>query len=200
MHTDTLNPEYTLDESGMMPVLRHPLIVMPFTGDVTAANKILEVQRERARSYADDSNLAGFVWSHARPFRPEILWLHRDMADDNQVFSKLAIECWTDTEFPSDQDSLWDLIWSEVDPSTGCTPDDWAHLNRMGDSDHVELFRGGSRTGRSWTTDRSVAEFFANRFGDGKVHRLMIDPLQIVAYISGRGESECVLLEPARGN
>lgn len=51
---------------------------------------------------------------------------------------------------------------------------------------------------RSWTTDKAVAEFFAERFSEdneypGHVKQLVVKPTEVMFYLTGRGEDEVLL-------
>lgn len=51
--------------------------------------------------------------------------------------------------------------------------------------------------GFSWTIDRTIAEFFATRYGTGKLYRATIDKEGIYFLTMGRDESE-VVVEPMK--
>ena len=56
------------------------------------------------------------------------------------------------------------------------------------------LQRNASTEALSWTLDKNVAEWFANRFdNNGEVIKATINKKYIFAYINGRGEKEVVL-------
>lgn len=63
--------------------------------------------------------------------------------------------------------------------------------------DPMTLWRGAmpdGAAGMSWTEDRSRAQWFARRFGDGpQVYRADIHPDFVLAQIRGRGEAEYVI-------
>lgn len=66
----------------------------------------------------------------------------------------------------------------------------------------VTVYRGGTRAnqrGWSWTTDREMAKFFANRaVGSTEriISKLVVDKRDVLAYLGGRNESE-IVLDPA---
>jgi hypothetical protein len=65
--------------------------------------------------------------------------------------------------------------------------------------DTVTIFRGCVKNlnedGLSWTLDRERAEWFANRFDQkGIVIEKAIGKEEIVAYFSGRGEQEIIVI------
>ena len=54
---------------------------------------------------------------------------------------------------------------------------------------------GAAEDVMSWTLDKKIAEFFANRFGHrGKILKQKIDPDKVVDYLTSRGESELLML------
>jgi hypothetical protein len=64
----------------------------------------------------------------------------------------------------------------------------------------VTIYRGCQKRinedGLSWSLDKSIAKFFANRFGKkGIILKKTVSKKDIVALLTGRGESEVIFLE-----
>ena len=64
----------------------------------------------------------------------------------------------------------------------------------------VRVYRGvgrgkgaGSPNALSWTLSRDKAEWFAHRYGDGRVYSATIDKKHVLAYFGDSGESEVVV-------
>jgi len=66
---------------------------------------------------------------------------------------------------------------------------------KAGLPERFKIWRGGSANGLSWTTDESIARWFANRFGAGaEVHCRETTRDHAVCYLTGRNEKEVILL------
>ncbi|QQE77273.1 hypothetical protein [Alicyclobacillus sp. SO9] len=64
----------------------------------------------------------------------------------------------------------------------------------------ITLYRGAGdlssplNEAYSWTTDKKVALFFANRFGKGRLYRAKVHISNVLAYLTDRDESEVLVL------
>lgn len=93
---------------------------------------------------------------------------------------------WSMTEFPSNNAKLWRELWLQhYKPRRGI-----ARIIR----EPIKVYRGGTAKGWSWTRDRSVAEWFANRFGEGKpVHERWVTADEVLWISNDRKECEVVV-------
>ncbi len=117
-------------------------------------------------------------------------------------FSQLLSEAWTRSENPnSDPNFTPDellFMFKLADKETLMSEEDYRGYEALPQT--ITVYRGvtdinaDNPNALSWTTDRSVAEWFATRFGEhGRVYEAEIDKKHIFAYFGGGDESEVVL-------
>lgn len=122
-----------------------------------------------------------------------------------QWFQDNICHLWSGSD-PDDTKPEYLTIWRKARAANGGVIRDGKPLPRGGKDGYLRVFRGGPpgtalRTGFAWTTDPKVARVFANGAGvrrpmaGGVVISGLVKPSQVIAYISGRNESE-VIVDP----
>jgi hypothetical protein len=134
---------------------------------------------------------------HGRNAGPHLLldYYFGDLIDD-VVLSQVIGSVWSSAEFPGSW--LTRVDWIDLFRHAGYTEDG----ERTAPPSEITLYRGcpPSRTrGMSWTSDREVAQWFAERFRDrserrnSAVYTTTVGGAQVLAKISGRNEFEYVI-------
>jgi hypothetical protein len=196
--------EYYVDESNGFPVLRHPLVyAVPYMSSMNALyNRQYLGKKDQLADASDTGDWHGYVYLHERPYRLDALLEISDEVDDATFWSLLS-GIWMDSEnIPQNQE-----LWNEIFDSGR------AGMENMMKNDErealaalpqkIKIYQGhtGDRDdGWSWTTDKSVALWFAQRFSelegsDAQVTEATADKNDVLAYLLGRGESE-ILVSP----
>jgi len=193
-----LQPWLTDGPLGLM--VKHPFVYVQIgpNGLLTKyANDAYDWKRKVRREYLDERNWNGYLMAHERPYRMYALgklWDRGRLGLDEM--RELLADMWTDTEMPQSNQAEPLHLFREAEFTTD-DPDGWAKLK---DKKSIRLYRGVdykfelTKDGPSWTTDRSVADFFAKRYNaDGDVFRYDAHPDEVLAWLGGRGESEAIL-------
>jgi hypothetical protein len=185
----------------------HPLIHSPLLipGNLNALYRQKTAALAKARAACDWHS---FIMIHERPYRLDALQEILNDADDLTPgeYWGLIRQVWTDSENIWQNYDLWVEVWQSGMPfreDVMQEPDQAAYKALP---DIVPVWRGVSRedgaAGMSWSTDKTKAEWFAYRFSsmDGRLPFLVEGQVQktdILAYFTGRGESEVVALPEA---
>ena len=187
LHTDLRDHVFESELGGH--ILRHPLIVLLYHDDL--AEFINQMYLQKKEQFLDilevgtSSAILGFV---ERPFRLETVV---DMVEQGsftvEELKESMLWVWSDSESPSSWDKLRAI-------------QAWKTLGFCSDSDLEKpkspmlIYRGGAGAGMSWTTDRSVAQWFANRFNQTReVRSTVVHPRHVLAQIDKREEHEVVV-------
>lgn len=177
---------------AMGKCLRHPLVFqIPLIQDPSnfhQLNEMLEQKKRRIEKAKKEKNWSLVIFLHERPYRMSALFsLWAAGLIPSCDLGSFLEEVWIDSEnifqFPQK------MILSMFEAS-GFIGDD------MPDKEMV-VYRGvaskASVKSFSWTDDIERAEWFARRFGSGKVFKALIPPSWVLARISSRGENEIVV-------
>lgn len=196
LHPD-LEP-YMEDMSGGLRMLRHPLVYqVPFWSN-GSANLQYEHKKKAVEQALDDRNYNRVVFLHERPYRLEA-FIHLVRSLNDVEYWRLLSDIWIDTENQHAYLQEWRALLKS---------DRECREEMMSDEDKVAfsalptlvtVYRGCQKglneNGLSWTTDRNKAEFFAHRFRkQGMVLERQVRKSEIVAMLTGRGESEVIVL------
>lgn len=200
---DDVLKEWVFDTSFGAPMLKHPLIymLMPIPGLANRAYK--EKQAELDKAIAEE-DWAGCVWLHERPWRLNALVEYVVGKDEDDVpyraididpkWRSLIAAIWQDCENIAQHIPEWDRIMSghnPGDPLIFCDNEEaWNAL-----PDRIEVWRGDLNDGGwSWSTERSVGEFFTSYAGQTAplVHG-WVDKRNVFGYLHGRNESEVMV-------
>lgn len=128
------------------------------------------------------------IWQVEGAMRNQVLLnlLQGDKIDPptaNQVIK----DQWVHSEMNSKQLDTWQKIFKYFQQS-----DSDKKLIRRYFKQPRTVYRGGTKTGISWTTNKSVAEWFAKRFGTEQLHQREVTGEE-VAFIYNGPEKEIVL-------
>jgi hypothetical protein len=169
---------------GPIPVVSHPLVVLPAMVP-DQANERYHRQLERYTRLLDARDYEGLLHVVERPYRLSTL---RDLFGEGMLdvvsLRKILGWAWTDAE-PADE-LEWLPLWKAAAPI----------FERRLPSDSMTIYRGqipGEPIGIAWSLDRDIAVFFATRFErGGTVLRGVIGRSRVLGYLVSRGESEIV--------
>jgi hypothetical protein len=186
------------------PVLSHPLVVVaPYCPGVTdnLYNNLLKDKRTALMRAFADNDWNTYVFLHERPYRLEaLIGLKNAGKLNDRTLADLIGQVWTDCESPHVNLDHWIVLFKHViDPAGLMTDGDREVWSILRDIKSVTVYRGqhvdGKPTGISWTLNRDKAEWFANRWGvDGHVLKRAVPGSRLLAYFSGRGEDEVIIL------
>lgn len=118
----------------------------------------------------------------------------------NEDYSKFLSTVWTYTEYPNNDTnvSTRELLsyFNKSDKSILMSKDELEAYNKL--DSVIAVYRGvkpGAKVrALSWTTDKKVAKWFADRYEkNGKVYMAVIDKKDVLAYFLGRNEYEVVV-------
>lgn len=118
----------------------------------------------------------------------------------NEDYSKFLSTAWTYTEYPNNDAnvSTRELIYyfKKADKNILMSKDELEAYNKL--DDLIAVYRGvkpGAKVrALSWTTDKKVASWFADRYEkNGKVYKGVIAKKDIFAYFLSRNEYEVVI-------
>ena len=154
-----------------------------------------------------DDDYATAIWAVERPYRVQSLceYILKESLDPN-VYPKLILDIWMDTEFPHTSIWEWHQIFTRTEPAflqTALT--DGELMLRKMLSDQVTIYRGAGGynhdcgPGFSWTLNKLRALWFARRFSEDepRLFTMTINKSALVGPLTGRGEDEMILLNPS---
>ncbi len=178
LHPDLL--DYIEDSEIGMQFLKHPLICELYHSQMNALlNERYKYKKaEVAKARAED-DWENFVWAHSRPFRLVALM------EVPEPSAELIEAVWIDAESPGVNRE----VWLELFDGLPCPA-----LDEL--PDKLTIYRGtvaDDEDGISWTLDKKMAKFFANRFDtNGVVKTAVISKMAALYYTNGRGEKEVI--------
>ena len=114
------------------------------------------------------------------------------------------LECvWTDSENPNQDVNVsiteWISYFKKADKKILMSVKDYEKYDRLKENKSIIIYRGVGKKrepyGLSWTDELSVADWFANRWGNDEAYILKMecDTKNILAYFNTRGEKEIVV-------
>lgn len=118
----------------------------------------------------------------------------------NEDYSEFLSTVWTYTEYPNNDTnvSTRELLsyFNKSDKNILMSKDELEAYNKL--DDLIAVYRGvkpGAKVkALSWTTDKKVAKWFADRYEkNGKVYKAVIDKKDVLAYFLNRNEYEVVV-------
>lgn len=184
----------------------HPLVMTSvFNDDHGAyANYLLRDGQNRLAKFRAEKNYAGAVLAYTQPYRLQGFMDEIKGADDKTYWKVLSLIWNTGEGAGSDHDLVLALFNSQRRHRESLMDEgERKTLKRL--SDELTVYRGffGRRAkSLSWTLDRNVALWFANRFKDVfNEPRYLIEGTaskkDVIAYFAGREESE-VIIDPEK--
>lgn len=194
-----LHPELIphVGNTGAFHALTHPLLyAVPYAEQLNEyLNTAYEAKKARLLELMEACDWVGIVFTHERPHRAEALNNVMVSMEEPDMWSLVA-KVWTDSENIWQNLDLWVNVWSQGGCQMAMTDQELAVYHSL--PKVVEVHRGyipgENDDGLSWTLDLKTAKWFANRFGRGKVITKLVNKRDILAYFSGRGEQEVIIL------
>jgi hypothetical protein len=198
MQAEKLHPNLRKYWDGSM--LHHPLVVMS-SANVKEVNRCYGLKKAEIAAAFREQDWEGFVQLHERPYRVTALktLLKKRVVQFSQLWPVIGW-VWYDTEFPNGEADFWRRVWSSADPlkRSAMDPDDLVKFDQL--PEEVTVWRGvdceEATEGMSWTLERDVGVYFANRFrpstpilAQGRAKKE-----NIAAYFNARKEAEVVIL------
>ncbi len=186
-------------------MMRHPLLYsVPY---IPALNRILNIQFLAKKSAIVEAeatnNWTRFLILHERPWRGEAFASIAKRLTDTEYWTELSW-LWQDSENIPENPDLWDRLLRSTRPEREqmMSADERAALAAL--PEELVIYQGHTSVredGWSYTTQRSVAEWFARRFSDLEsgapiVTTASVSKENVVAYLLGRGEYE-ILTDPS---
>lgn len=176
--------------------LRHPLVFqVPLIFDrenFRRLNEMLAQKKARIGKAKKDKNWSLVIFLHERPFRISALFsLWAAGLIPSRELGPFLEEVWVDSEnlFQYPRRMILDMFEAS------------GFIGKIKPEKDLPVYRGVSLKGKvkgfSWTEDIERAEWFARRFGSGKVYKALIPPDGILASFSSRGENE-IVVDPSK--
>jgi hypothetical protein len=196
LHRDLQRRLYK-DRRGKL-VLHHPLLSQPYVPRFNAVyNRLYDDKRAEAAQAKRAKDWARFIWLHEQPFRVHIFQDIAPQMGDDEYWRMLA-DVWLDSDNLFQNRKVWAGLWSAEREHRGqvMRPKEHELLAKL--PDEVTIYRGcrdrRSIYGLSWTTERSLASWFANRYAPDDRPPLLavawVRKKHIKALFSERRENE----------
>lgn len=191
-----------LEDSESFKMLRHPLVyAVPYTEEMNEhLNSLLISKRVAVQTAIKNKNYNSVIFLHERPHRLSALLEH--VPRTPKLFWSSAREVWSDSENIHQHYNAWRMLLKGANTFYMMDKNERKIYKKMkADNKFINIYRGVSEfyeDGISWSTDKKVAEFFANRFGqsNGIVLKAVVHPNNIKAFLLNRNESEVITLKP----
>lgn len=190
-----------VSNGGVMPVLQHPLVFqVPYSEQMNAlSNKQYELKKKKTEEYLNEKKYASYVFIHERPYRLQAFMEIYDQLKPKEYWEILA-DIWTDSENIWQNKSTYKELFSHHPKHKNhfMSKEDRKVFNSL--PEQVVVYRGywqgKNKNGFSYTIDKEMAEWFANRFSkNGKVLQRTVSKDKIIAYTNGRNEQEVIIIE-----
>lgn len=197
-----------LFEGGIIgQCLKHPLIFqVPYFPNATHLyNQQYLARKEKAEEALYNGQWATYIRMHERPWRFKALL---DCINDGLGFDETGDEIWplvamvwADSENIHQNASEWERLWTDDYPNRhlAMNDDEQAAFEQL--PERITIYRGvrsvEAQNGMSWTTSRTKAVWFANRYMSDEHNTPLlvvgeIEKQYVLAHILRRGEDEIV--------
>lgn len=195
--------EFELLDLGGMPFIRSKY----YTGLATGIGQqgaeflterivaVIQNTKERLNTLKKAKRYPSWVFAHERPFRLDAFMECRHLMN-KQTAGQLCAAVWIDAENPCINIEAWRLLFSFYGKRL-MTKEDLKVWNSLpakftvwhGDEGDEDEFL-------SWTLDKKVAEFFAQRFVNNPraVISKQVKKADCLCYFGGRNEQEIIIL------
>lgn len=201
--------EACLETGAQFTFIKHPLVVTLYCeGLATVYNKLLTCQRQRLQEAEDASDWPAAVFIHERAYRL-LAFMRYEGRMAKARAGNLLTEVWQDCEYPQLARNVWLRLFNKYRSASRYMSTSRKKLYGWqntfeGDSGGLRLYRGMAKGegvawpyGLSWTLDRQVAGYFANRAGAAGVVRAAYLRAEhfghLFCYLSERSEREVVI-------
>lgn len=163
-----------------------------------------EYDVERWRKYLSEkidtiSSVQQFLMIMHKPYLPVFFKNIKDYLSDKD-YAYMLYEIWIIVECPNHDINVSKTeflnMFQKANKQFLMSQEEQSVLNQLPET--ITVYRGLQRNASpealSWTLDKNIAEWFANRFdNNGEVIKATINKKYVFAYIDGRGEKEIVL-------
>ena len=163
-----------------------------------------EYDVERWRKYLSEnidtiSSVQQFLMIMHKPYLPVFFKNVKDYLSDKD-YAYMLYEIWIIVECPNHDINVSKTeflnMFKKANKQFLMSQEEQSVLNQLPET--ITVYRGLQRNASpealSWTLDKNIAEWFANRFdNNGEVIKATINKKYVFAYIDGRGEKEIVL-------
>lgn len=175
--------------------LNHPLVQDMFVDAAPGlANRQFLQKKAHAARALENGEYHHYIFLHERPYRLQAL---QELLAEHEPANPgvLVRSVWTDSENIHQNYEEWREVLSEVGISMEA--DDLEKFQAM--PEELTIYRGCTPEGEegySWSLARDKAEWFATRFSrdEPQLMEAKVNKGQVIAYLSGRGEEEIVVL------
>ncbi|MBY6388826.1 hypothetical protein HG717_33695 [Rhodococcus erythropolis] len=205
---EALDPELAayLVDSPLGPVIKHPLVFsIPHSPQLNAmANARLRAKQDGCRQALQSRKWSQYLFLHERPYRVNAFTRIAAQMAARTYWTSLA-ELWIDAENIAENEPLWTTLLQDSSRVGNrhlmMTAPERRHLAQQ--PALMRVYRGFNsderQKGMSWSLDAEVARRFAMRFGHGRprVAAGTVEKSAVIAYLSGRGEHEIVVVPAA---
>lgn len=201
---EPLDPELAahLEMTSIGLCIRHPLVYSMVHGEPLNAlvNQALADKRAELERAATAGDWHSVVFLHERPWRSHALHRYRRRIPARRYWPLVA-DVWVDAENIRDLPELWQRLLHDPRPGRERMMRSSERSALAALPDVVELWQGHTDErddGWSWSTDRSVAVWFAQRFAALEDATAMLTHaraarVDVTAYLLRRGENEIVI-------
>lgn len=188
-----------LFETSFFPMLKHPLVFMtPYIPNMAEyANKFYEQKKRMIQDYLSEKNYSGYIYAHERPYRI-MAFIQIEPKLNPQEYWEVFSDVWIDSENIWQNKSTYKHLLSKHPNFRRhfMSEEDLAVYDSL--PEQVVIYRGflrgKNKTGFSYTLNPEMAQWFANRFGNGEVLERTVSKSKIIAYTNRRGEEEVIVL------
>lgn len=204
---EPLNPEllsYLRQDPVLGEVLKHPLVYsVPYHAMLAKWTNAMLAQKTVAIEEASrKQDWHRVVFLHERPWRIDAFSRHASQMTDEQYWSLLG-QIYTDSENVAENFELWGAMLCAARPQREAMMAEQEHAVLKALPAEVEVFRGDIRrtpSDYSWTLDRDVAHWFAERTARMENRRCALVLTgrlckeDVLAYKDNRSEKEIIAL------
>ena len=164
--------------------------------------KIDDVERWRkylAEKIDTISSVQQFLMIVHKPYLPVFLKYTKDYLS-NKDYANMLYEVWITVEYPNHDINVstteFMSMFRKVNKKFLMNQEEKAVFDALPET--ITVYRGIQKNATinalSWTLDKNIAKWFANRFdNNGEVVEATINKKYVFAYLNGRGEKEIVL-------
>jgi hypothetical protein len=204
---NALRPEFReharVPEGTEFLCLSHPYLcdIVFNEYQVGLLNAYYDVAHKRVEAARAVRDAETFVFAHARPYRFPALLESADWAGSGTPQGDLVRDVWVDSENIWQHYDEWRDLLFATDPNDFMSADDKKFLKKL--PRKFTIYRGcipygnTGEDGISWTTERDVAEMFAQRLtcrDKGEVISRTVRKQDVYAILTQRSEEEIIIL------
>lgn len=185
---------------GTWKVIQHPLVYsVPHSEYLNAmCNYRYEQAKKRLEEAYKTENYELIPFIYERAYRVNGFYevVAQGLIPTDKEYWRVLSQVYIDTENLYQNYDIWEklLFCSRPDNENFMNDHELEEFNKL--PEEIIIYRGtrdNNWQGFSWTTDKSKAAWFANRFsGNAVVTTGKVKKSNVIGYLTGRGESEIV--------